>query len=241
MDEQKWQVGDLWKRGDRVLLAMEPKCGNTWLACSIAVAIARGERLWDRFAIEKPEPVVIWTGDEDVLDVSRKVDRLSPGAQGDGERITVTRFLGDPEGGALDQCRRDLGRLEPALLILDRVLPPDHWNDAGKAGGFLANAADIGKENGCSVLLVHHLRKEDGPTPWDQRIRGSAQVASWPNVCLLTSGPYRSMRGGRVDLDVRGRRPNRLRSFGINVIGPETATETSPLAFKVGLEERWED
>jgi RecA-family ATPase len=70
-EERRWLVEELWAEQAVGLIGGEPKCGKSFLALELAVAVAGGVPALRRFPTREPGPVLLFSG-EDALHVLRE-------------------------------------------------------------------------------------------------------------------------------------------------------------------------
>ena len=207
-----WQIENLWTMNAKLLLASEPKAGKTFFVMSIAAAMASGQMLWDTFKVTEPGPVGIIAAEDDQSETGRRLDRMCR-AQGlmmsnlpihwwPGDAIRLNR----PRD--VDWLRKMIRQYELKLIIYDplaRLMDGDE-NNKECVSGVLTPASSITRpENeGCSVMIVHHLGKDnpDQPKTAAQRVRGSSDIRSWYTTGMFLSG---ALGNGRVGVELEQR------------------------------------
>jgi len=207
-----WQVENLWTLNSKLLLASEPKAGKTYFVCSIAVAMASGQLLWDKFKVMEPCPVGIIAAEDDEGETGRRLDRMCR-AQGlmlsqlpihwwpaDAIRVNRPRDV--------DWIRKQIREYGIKLMVYDplaRLMDGDE-NSKECVSGVLTPASSITRpqNEGCSVMIVHHLGKDnpDQPKTAAQRVRGSSDIRSWYTTGIFLSG---KLGNGRVAVELEQR------------------------------------
>lgn len=210
-----WQVEQLWTQRAKILLASEPKAGKTFFVCSIAVAMASGRMLWDKLVVKEPGPVGILAAEDDEGEIGRRLQRMcrSMGILlGDlpihwwpGERIRLNRVRD------IDWIRQQIRNYGLKLMIYDpmaRLMDGDE-NSKECVSGVLTPASEITRRDDCSVMIVHHLGKDDPERPktLGQRIRGSSDIRSWYTTAIFLTG---KLGNGRVGVELEQRTSGRI-------------------------------
>ncbi|MFA4971414.1 MAG: AAA family ATPase [bacterium] len=204
-----WQVSNLWTERAKILLAAEQKSGKTWIVCHAGICVAAGRPLFghDRFRILKGGPVGIVAGEDDPGEIGRRMDRMCRAMgllmsdlpihflEGHGMRLNRQR---DQE--MMKSAVRSLGL---KLIIYDplaRLMDGDE-NSKEVVSALLNPASQLALDEDVSVMVVHHLGKQNNENPRTSiaRVRGSSDITSWFSCGLFLSG---QMRGGKLDVEV---------------------------------------
>src|SRR6266545_2745741 len=204
--EQRWLIEDLWAAEAVGIVGGEPKCGKSFLALDVAVAVASGALCLRRFRPARTGRVLLFAA-EDALHVVRA--RLVGIAQAAGvafdtldiQVITApTVRLDLPEDQ--HRLRETVALLQPTLLVLDpfvRLHRIDE-NAAAEVAPVLAYLRDLERHFHTAVLLVHHARKGAGHARAGQALRGSSELHAWGDSNL-----YLRRRGDTLCLAIEHR------------------------------------
>jgi len=204
--EQSWLIEDLWAAEAVGIVGGEPKCGKSFLALDVAVAVASGAPCLRRFRPARTGRVLLFAA-EDALHVVRA--RLVGIAQAAGvafetldiQVITApTVRLDLPEDQ--QRLRETVALLRPTLLVLDpfvRLHRIDE-NAAAEVAPVLAYLRDLERHFHTAVLLVHHARKGAGHARAGQALRGSSELHAWGDSNL-----YLRRRGDTLCLAIEHR------------------------------------
>jgi hypothetical protein len=239
---RRWLVEDLWSESAVGIVGGEPKCGKSFLALDLAVAVASGTPCLRRFAVPRAGPVLLFAA-EDALHVVR--ERLEGICRGAGVAlaglhvhvITAPTLRLD----LASDSRRLAGTvasLAPRLLVLDpfvRLHRIDE-NVSAAVAPLLASLRELQRRHDMAVVLVHHARKGGGTVRPGQALRGSSELHAWGDSNL-----YLRRRGERLLLSVEHRAaPSiadvalRLRAEGdhvaLEIAGDASATMETPAA-----------
>ena len=210
-----WQVENLWTERAKIVLASEPKAGKTYFVCEFAMALATGKMLWDALKVPNPAPVGIIAAEDDEGEIGRRLHRMCR-AKGlllgnlpihwwPGDRIRLNRSRD------IDWIRRQIKEYGIKLMIYDpmaRLMDGDE-NSKEQVAGVLNPASTITREDDCSVMIVHHLGKDnpDQPKTLGQRLRGSSDIRSWYTTAVFLTG---KLGNGRVGVEIEQRTSGKI-------------------------------
>lgn len=154
-------VEDRLTRRSLVLLGAKPGVGKSWVAASLAVALAMGEP-WLGHQVAGPSRV-LYLDAENGADVAlRRLRQLGATLEGlAGRLIYSTELVVLSQSDDLARLDATLAQFQPDLVILDTLAShsPEAETDAPSMALFLANVWSKVHAAGGSMLLVHHFRK----------------------------------------------------------------------------------
>ena len=187
---RRWLIEDLW--GDQAvgIVGGEPKCGKSFLALDMAVAVASGAPCLRRFATARTGRVLLFAA-EDALGVVRcRLDGICAAAGVDLAALELDVITAPSlRIDTADDQRRladTLDALRPALLILDpfiRLHRIDE-NACSEVAPLLAYLRELQRRFALAVVVVHHARKGAGRTRAGQALRGSSEFHAWTDSSL---------------------------------------------------------
>lgn len=183
--DRRWLIRDLWSTGAVGIVGGEPKCGKSFLALGMAVAVAAGRPCLGRFEVPHPGRVLLYAA-EDALHLVR--ERLAAIAAHHGVDL-ATLDLGVITAPVIrldtaEHCHRlqtTVAKHTPTLLILDpfvRLHRVDE-NVSAAVAPLLAFLRELQRQHGCAVVVVHHTRKNPGTARPGQTLRGSSELHAW--------------------------------------------------------------
>ena len=181
---QQWLVDGLWGRQAVGIVGGEPKCGKSFLALDLAVAVAAGVPCLRRFAADEPGPVLLFAAEDAVHIVRTRLEGIAKAAGTAFETLDIAVI--DVPTLRLDH-RNDrqrlldtVARIEPHLVVLDPLvrLHGVDENAAGEVAPILGFLRDLQRRFETAVLLVHHARKSGATRP-GQALRGSSELHAW--------------------------------------------------------------
>jgi len=194
-----WVIRDVIPRGEPGLIVGPPKCGKTWLALDLALAVATGQPWLGTFphATGAPQRVLVLALEDAVRRTRRRLAALARGrgvdlATLDGTLAISATPVALPGGAPLRALTAELAAWRPAVVLIDNLTrtmvgDPNATRDAAafsQAWGHLCQAT------GAAVVFLHHTAKlavgERGPRSPQDRVRGSGDfVATARNVLVL--------------------------------------------------------
>jgi RecA-family ATPase len=184
-EQQHWLVTGLWADQAVGIIGGEPKCGKSFLALDLAVAVAAGTPCLRRFAVNRPGRVLLYPAEDALHVVRRRLEGICAAsghrlAQLDVQGITAPSLRLDLDA---DRARLDetVARLKPRLLILDpfvRLHRIDE-NASGEVAPLLAFLRELQRRHAVAVAVVHHARKGAGAIRAGQALRGSSEFHAW--------------------------------------------------------------
>lgn len=190
-----WLVEHLWAEQAVGIIGGEPKCCKSFLALSLAVAVAAGVPCLGKFHTAKRAKVLIYPA-EDCASIVR--NRLLGIAHAHGLQLdSIPLFVATCAQLRLDiksdrlKLRNTVDKLRPKLIILDpfvRLHNIDE-NDSGQVAAILAHLRNLQRSFGSAVALVHHAKKGAANARAGQSLRGSSEFHAWgdSNIYLRRS------------------------------------------------------
>jgi hypothetical protein len=185
LPEHAWLIHDLWASEAVGIVGGEPKCGKSFLALDMAVAVAAGVPCLRRFPAARCGPVLLYAA-EDALHVVRTrlegICRAAAVTLADVPIyvITAPSLRLDLAEDRL-QLQTTVATLRPVLLVLDpfvRLHRIDE-NASSEVAPLLAYLRELQRRFALAVVLVHHARKGAGTLRGGQALRGSSELHAW--------------------------------------------------------------
>jgi len=181
---QAWLIEHLWSTGAVGVIGGAPKCGKSWLALELAVAVASGRPCLGRFAVPTPGPVLLYAAEDAPLQIRQRVEQLCL-ARGAPFHSLDLGLIVEPalridRTQDIDRLRATLSRRQPRLLILDpyvRLQAADE-NNATEVAAILGTLRELSRTFSLALLLVHHARKSPSHSA-GQTLRGSSDFHAW--------------------------------------------------------------
>jgi hypothetical protein len=183
--EHRWLVQDLWADEAVGIIGGEPKCGKSFLALDLLVAVAAGVPCVRRFAPARRGPVLLYAAEDALHLVRTRLEGICLAAGVTLAELPIhvitapSLRLDLPEDRAHLQATVD--GLRPILLVLDpfvRLHRIDE-NASSEVAPLLAYLRDLQRRFALAVALVHHARKGGQALRAGQALRGSSEFHAW--------------------------------------------------------------
>ena len=179
--ERRWLVEQLWSEQAVGIIGGEPKCGKSFLALDLAVAVATGTPCLRRFSAASGR-VLLFAAEDAAHIVRERLDGIAQAAGTYLENLdidvvpAVRLDLADDRQRLFETVRR----VRPRLLVLDPLvrLHRIDENAAGEVAPLLACLRDLQRNFETAVVLVHHARKS-AHARGGQALRGSSELHAW--------------------------------------------------------------
>ena len=181
---QDWLVDTLWGEQAVGILGGEPKCGKTFLALDIAVAVASAAPCLRRFPVERPGPVLLYAAEDAGHVVRQRLQSAAAAADVCFDDLDIavidTPVLRLDRKADRAKLAATVSQARPRILILDPLvrLHGVDENAAGEIAPVLAFLRSLQRRFETAVLVVHHARKS-GAARAGQALRGSGELFAW--------------------------------------------------------------
>lgn len=182
--QQDWLVDTLWGEQAVGILGGEPKCGKTFLALDIAVAVASAAPCLRRFPVERPGPVLLYAAEDAGHVVRQRLQGIAAAADVRFDHLDIavidTPVLRLDRKADRARLAATVGQARPRILILDPLvrLHGVDENAVGEIAPILAFLRSLQRRFETAVLVVHHARKS-GAARAGQALRGSGELFAW--------------------------------------------------------------
>jgi hypothetical protein len=183
--DHHWLIEDLWADEAVGIVGGEPKCGKSFLALDMVVAVAAGVPCLRRFRPARSGPVLLYAAEDALHLVRTRLDGICEAA---GVRLVdVPIHVITAPSLRLDltedraQLQATVAALRPILLVLDpfvRLHRIDE-NAASDVAPLLAYLRDLQRRLALAVVVVHHARKGGQALRAGQALRGSSEFHAW--------------------------------------------------------------
>ena len=182
--QNQWLIDALWGRQAVGIVGGEPKCGKSFLALDLAVAVAAGVPCLRRFVADEPGTVLLFAAEDAGHIVRARLEGIAKAASARFETLDIAVI--DIPALRLDQ-RADRQRLletvervRPRLVVLDPLvrLHGIDENTVAEVAPILGFLRDLQRRFATAVVLVHHARKSAATRP-GQALRGSSELHAW--------------------------------------------------------------
>ena len=202
---RRWMVEALWSEQGVGIVGGEPKCGKSFLALDLAVAVAAGVPCLRHFHPAARGAVLLFAAEDAGHIVRARLEGIASAAGADFTTLDIAVI--DVPALRLDH-RADRQRLvetvervSPRLVVLDPLvrLHGVDENTAADVAPILGFLRDIQRRFETAVLLVHHARKSAATRP-GQALRGSSELHAWGDSNL-----YLRRRDNQIVMSVEHR------------------------------------
>lgn len=185
-----WLVHNILRLSACGLIVGDPKTAKSIVAASMCMSVVSGVDFLRRYPVSERGPAIYINGEDNEqltqerlpkiaanLGIPYPLQDLIVSCQPPDANIETNRGWG--------RIAKLVRRIKPKLTAIDcfrRFAPKTNENRAEQVSPILCRLRDLQKETGTSVLLVHHIAKEN---EWNknakplQRIRGSGEFYAW--------------------------------------------------------------
>jgi hypothetical protein len=204
----QWLVEDSWVDGTVGFISGPSKSYKTWIALDLGLSILSGRPFLDQFVVGKTGPVIL-VQEEDPMPILQERIRLIGNHKGmlpsaewfPAEKQLKVHYPDYPlhiinlQGFSLqtdervDQLRRLISQVNPALVILDPLVVMlggvDEYR-ATQVSDLLQTVKFWREEFGCAITVVHHWNKGKGDDNerGGQHMYGSFAFHAWLESAL---------------------------------------------------------
>lgn len=228
---RRWLIETLWARAGVGIIGGAPKCCKSWLGLDLAVSVASGTPCLDTFPVAEPGGVLIYMAEDAAAVVKTRLAGL---CHHRGLALAALPLFVITAPSLRLDLPRDQRRLAetvrreaPRLLLLDPFvrLHRINENQAGEVAAVLGYLRELQRTYDLAVAVVHHARKNGGPTPGGQSLRGSGDFFAWVDTAL-------SLRRHRqqLALAVEHRAAGAPEPVTLALVGPERDMHLSIIA-----------
>jgi len=183
--ETEWLIEGLWSAQAVGIIGGEPKCGKSFLALDLAVAVASGAPCLRRFPTRQSGAVLLYAAEDAWHIVRQRLEGIACAAGITFESLNI--YVITVPTLRLDRAEHQqalqatVAHLLPKLLVLDpfvRLHAIDE-NVAGEVAPLLAYLRSLQRHYHTAVALVHHARKGAAHERGGQALRGSSELHAW--------------------------------------------------------------
>ena len=162
---QQWLIDGLWSRQAVGIIGGEPKCGKSFLALDLAVAVAAGVPCLSRFETDQPGPVLMFAAEDAAHIVRTRLQGIARAADADFHTLDIAVIdvpvLRLDHRNDRQRLEQTVDRIRPRLVLLDPLvrLHGVDENAVADIAPILGFLRDLQRRFEAAVVLVHHARK----------------------------------------------------------------------------------
>lgn len=206
-----WLIEGWWSNNSHGMLAGEPKTYKSVIATEIAISVASGYPMWDKYKVVKPGPVLYiqeenppWIVQDRMMKIAHSKGLL------DGKVYMLKRedelYVEFPKELPIrilnnygidlttvehqELIIREIELVRPVLVILDPLylmLGDTDENSAQELRGILQWLLKVKEQYGVSIIVLHHWNKGGKSERGGQRMLGSTTLHAWVDSAIYTS------------------------------------------------------
>lgn len=183
--EHAWLIHDLWATEAVGIVGGEPKCGKSFLALDMVVAVAAGVPCLRRFPAARCGPVLLYAAEDALHVVRTRLEGICRAAAVSLADLPIHVITAPSLRLDLAEDRHQLqatiAAVCPLLLVLDpfvRLHRVDE-NASSEVAPLLAYLRELQRRFALAVVLVHHARKGAGSVRGGQALRGTSELHAW--------------------------------------------------------------
>jgi len=183
--EHRWLIENLWADQAVGIVGGEPKCGKSFLALDMVVAVAAGVPCLRRFAAARCGPVLLYAAEDALHLVRTRLEGICRAAQVPLADLPIHVITAPSLRLDLADDRQQLqatvAAVRPILLVLDpfvRLHRVDE-NASSEVAPLLAYLRELQRRFALAVVVVHHARKGAHAVRAGQALRGSSEFHAW--------------------------------------------------------------
>jgi hypothetical protein len=189
----EWRVDGILGTDDYGVLAGPKGVGKTFALIDLAVAVALGERWFDRFPTSATR-VLVMTSEDSRARLWRRADAVARSLKRDPGELEGTLFIHPTSFSVMNDLYRLEGEFDtvrPGLALLD---PAYRYMSGVRAqlfdmGAVLTPLQELCLSAGAPLLVGHHYNRRDGAAR-EERISG-AGLLEWARLVITATAPPR--------------------------------------------------
>ena len=195
----RWLIKDFWVDQSNGLIAGIPGVGKTWIAEEMLFSVATNSLCLGKYAVENSGPVLLVEEEGSFAGLSRRLHMLARGRGISAGQLKnfhhITRQFID-----IVHHEKELIAYVKShgikFVVFDslRQLHSVNENSSEDMKPILTSFSKLGLETESSVLLIHHLRKDNSNTGKTdrrsifERLRGSSAIHAWRDCIIGVEG-----------------------------------------------------
>lgn len=190
----EWLIDSVWVDKSRGLIAGNPGVGKTWAALEMLISVAAGLPCFGKFPVKKGG-VLLLEEESSVLNLARRAHTLARGRGLKDHELSnfyhITRqFIKIPTHERELIAYMKLRGIKLAVFDSLRRFHGVDENSSEKMQPILDSFARINIETSASIVLIHHLSKQQDKSKKGvfERLRGTSDLWAWRDCIIGMEG-----------------------------------------------------
>lgn len=180
---ERWLVEGFLSAAGVAVLASAPKAGKTWVALSLATAVASGEQALGYFHVPSPGPVLLFHAEDDPRSVRERIESLCLAQRLNLEALPIHVITAEAlkldDAAHRERLEELVAHLQPKLLILDPLVRLHSGAESyvGHVAELFGYLRTLQRRFQLAILVTHHVAKNrsSGAQP-GLAMRGSGDI-----------------------------------------------------------------
>jgi hypothetical protein len=185
-----WVIPELIAQGDVIGIVAPPKNLKTYFALSLLHSLAACEPFMRRGSLTPTRPLRVMLVEEEghKIHFARRMEKIARAYDQDWKTDVTVRFSSGflLEESSVDALIAEINFHQMDVLMLDpwqRIVQGADESSSSETAIMWDQVFRIRKETGCTILIVHHMRKDAELTP--DAIRGSSRFRGEVDASIL--------------------------------------------------------
>lgn len=199
-----WLIEELWLRNSHGIVAGEPKTFKSTIALDMAISIASGVKLWDKYNILESGPVIIIQNENSEWIMKDRTEKMinSKNLIGstviNGHKLIIKfpkelpiHFLNNfgynfNDFNHREELEKEIQKIKPILVMFDPLylMFDGDVNSAQELNPLLQWMLELKNKYKTSIMLIHHWNKNGSSSRGGQRMLGSTTLHGWTESAL---------------------------------------------------------
>jgi len=181
---ERWLVEGFLSAAGIAVLASAPKAGKTWVALSLATAVASGEQALGYFHVPSPGPVLLFHAEDDPRSVRERIESLCLAQRLNLEALPIHVITAEAlkldDAAHREKLEELVAHLKPKLLILDPLVRLHSGAESyvGHVAELFGYLRTLQRRFQLAILVTHHVAKNrsGGGAQPGHAMRGSGDI-----------------------------------------------------------------
>lgn len=191
--EPPWLIEKLWLSQACGIIGGEPKTGKSYLALTLAIAVASGQNCFRTCPTRQTGPVLLYSAEHHTHSLQQRLQAIASHLDTSCNTLPI-EIIHPHEQLRLDSdyhrqlLSETIQRVQPKLVILDPLTRLHQLNEnlTHEIAPLLNYLRRIQQRYQCALMLVHHTRKYSHNS-LGQSLRGTSDLHAWGDSNLYLS------------------------------------------------------